>query len=162
MNSSNRIKAVVLMCVSSNQPQIVFCTLILVIQTAPRDSVYYTKMGVGTGGVVDMCTGEVVRARRKGKGNKGVVRASVRWVDARGGGSSHFSHLCTQAMQLEPERAFPLKAEVPAHAQRMSRLLAADKGAPCRVGRRVYEAGCVVRAGRREGVGQRWRKRHAQ
>eukprot|EP00964_Phaeocystis_antarctica_P026465 scaffold14907_cov60-Phaeocystis_antarctica.AAC.1 len=44
----------------------------------------------------------------------------------------------------------------------MSRLLAADKGAPCRVGRRVYEAGCVVRAGRREGVGQRWRKRRAQ
>ena len=38
-------------------------------------------MGVGTGGVVDMCTatGEVVRAWRMGKGNKGVVRASVRW-----------------------------------------------------------------------------------
>eukprot|EP00964_Phaeocystis_antarctica_P018327 scaffold10126_cov56-Phaeocystis_antarctica.AAC.3 len=28
--------------------------LILVIQTASRDSVYYTKIGVGTGGVVDM------------------------------------------------------------------------------------------------------------
>ena len=63
--------------------------------------------------------------------------------------------------QLEPWPA-EVKAEVPAHAQRMSRLLAADKGAPCRVGRRVYEAGCVVRAGRREGVGQRWRKRHAR
>ena len=54
-----------------------------------------------------------------------------------------------------------MKAEVPAHAQRMSRLLALDKGAPCRVERRAYEAGRVVRAGRREGVGQRWRKRHA-
>ena len=41
--------------------------------------VRYTKMGVGTGGGVDMCTGEVVRAWRMGKGNKGVVRASVRW-----------------------------------------------------------------------------------
>ena len=33
---------------------VLMCVLILVIQTASRDSVYYTKMGVGTGGVVDM------------------------------------------------------------------------------------------------------------
>ena len=63
--------------------------------------------------------------------------------------------------QLEPWPA-EAKAAVPAHAQRMSSLLAADKEfAPCRVERRHAMRG-VVRAGRREGVGQRWRKRHAR
>ena len=43
---------------------------------------------------------------------------------------------------------------MPAHAQRMSSLLVADKEvAPCRVERRAYGAGRGVRAGRREAAG---------
>ena len=76
------------------------CVLILVIQTASRDSVYYTKMGVGTGGVVDMCTGEVVRGQLstlRGRATEKVwyARSSGAGVNARGGGSSHFSQLCS-------------------------------------------------------------------
>ena len=49
------------------------------------------RWGVGTGGVVDMCTGDVVRVRAT---KAWYVRASG-GVDARGGGSSHLSHLCS-------------------------------------------------------------------
>ena len=64
-SSSYRIKAIVLMCgVSSNRVS----TDTGVIQTASAitrlgNTVWYTRKGVGTGGVVGMCTGEVVRGQ---------------------------------------------------------------------------------------------------
>jgi hypothetical protein len=74
-----------------------------------------------------------------------------------------FSHaqLPVEGQVPEPERAALPKAEVPAHAQRMSSLLAADRGfEPCREskGGRVRWGG-EVRAGRREGVGRRGRRK---
>ena len=63
----------------------------------------------------------------------------------------------------QSSRASPLKAEVPAHSQLMSRLLASDKdSAPCRVERRASDAGRGV--GREAGgrVGRRRRKRRSR
>jgi hypothetical protein len=56
----------------------------------------------------------------------------------------------------------PLKAAVPAHAQRMSSLLVADKEfAPCRESKGGRVIGGEVRAGRRErGYARRQRRRH--
>ena len=63
-------------------PQIVL--VIPVIQTASaitrlgntvvRCGIRFTKMGVGTGGVVDMCTGEVVRGQLSTAGKQGQRR----------------------------------------------------------------------------------------
>ena len=50
--------------------------------------------------------------------------------------------------QLEPWTA-EAKAEVPAHAQRMSSLLALDKATPCRVQRKA----CAMRGERARGGG---------